>query len=58
MDIILPHTIDTGQGEKIIFKENKTQQLADGDKLIIEGFCKPNLVLPCTFILSRTKVFR
>jgi len=40
MHITLPHTIENGQGEKIIFKEIIKEP--DGDKLIIEGFCKPN----------------
>ena len=40
MEFTLPHTIESGQGEKIIFKEIIKEP--DGDKVIIEGYCKPN----------------
>ena len=40
MKFTLPHTIESGQGEKIIFKEIIKEP--DGDKVIIEGYCKPN----------------
>ena len=39
MNTTLPHTIENGQGEKIIFK--KIVQEPDGAKLIIEGHCTP-----------------
>ncbi len=39
MDYKLPHTIESGKGEKIIFKEIIKDP--DGDKVIIEGFCAP-----------------
>jgi len=39
MNFTLPHTIENGLGEKIIFKEIIHEP--DGDKLLIEGFCKP-----------------
>lgn len=39
MHFKLPHTIESGLGEKIIFKEIITEP--DGDKVIIEGHCKP-----------------
>ncbi len=40
MKITLPYTIESGQGEKIIFKEIISEP--DGDKVIIEGYCSPN----------------
>lgn len=39
MKFTLPHTIESGLGEKMIFK--KIIQEPDGEKVIIEGFCKP-----------------
>jgi mannose-6-phosphate isomerase-like protein (cupin superfamily) len=41
MPFTLPHTIENGLGEKIIFKEIIHE--ADGDKVLIEGYCKPNV---------------
>jgi quercetin dioxygenase-like cupin family protein len=35
----LPHTIENGLGEKITFKEIVHE--ADGDKVLIEGYCEP-----------------
>lgn len=40
MKITLPHIIESGHGEKIIFKEIIREP--DGDKVIIEGYCTPN----------------
>lgn len=40
MEFTFPHIIDTGQGEKIIFKELIKEP--DGDRVIIEGRCEPN----------------
>ena len=40
MEVTLPHTIDSGQGEKIIFREIIKE--ADGDKVVLEGHCSPN----------------
>jgi len=39
MEFRLPHTIDSGLGEKIIFKEIIKEP--DGDRVIIEGYCEP-----------------
>ena len=39
MKITLPFTIESGQGEKIVFREIIKEP--DGDRLIIEGFCRP-----------------
>ncbi len=39
MEFSLPHTIESGLGEKIIFKEIIKEP--DGDKVILEGHCKP-----------------
>jgi hypothetical protein len=39
MKFTLPHTIESGLGEKMIFKEIIKEP--DGDKVIIEGHCKP-----------------
>lgn len=39
MDFTLPHTIESGRGEKMIFKEIIKEP--DGDKVIIEGSCQP-----------------
>lgn len=39
MEFTLPHTIENGHGEKIIFKEIIKEP--NGDKVIIEGYCKP-----------------
>lgn len=39
MNFTLPHTIESGQGEKLIFKEIINEP--DGDKVIIEGHCTP-----------------
>lgn len=39
MEFKLPHTIDSGLGEKIIFQEIINEP--GGDKVIIEGHCKP-----------------
>ncbi|KXK40157.1 MAG: cupin domain-containing protein [Saprospiraceae bacterium] len=39
MQFSLPHTIESGLGETMIFKE--IIQEPDGDKVIIEGRCKP-----------------
>jgi len=39
MEFPLPHTIDSGLGEKIIFKEIIKEP--DGDKVILEGYCSP-----------------
>lgn len=39
MEFTLPHTIDSGLGEKIIFKEIIKEP--DGDRVIIEGHCDP-----------------
>ena len=39
MDITLPHTIENGLGEKIIFKEIMHEP--DGDKVVVEAFCQP-----------------
>lgn len=40
MKSTLPQTIESGHGEKIIFKEIIKEP--DGDKVIIEGHCTPN----------------
>lgn len=40
MKITLPHMIDSGHGEKIIFREIISE--SDGDRLIVEGHCAPN----------------
>jgi quercetin dioxygenase-like cupin family protein len=39
MKFTLPYTIDSGQGEKIIFKEIIHEP--DGEKVIADGFCAP-----------------
>ncbi len=39
MEFTLPHIIENGLGEKIIFKEIINEP--DGDKVVIEGYCKP-----------------
>lgn len=39
MKFTLPHTIENGLGEKIIFKEIVHEP--DGDKVLIEAYCKP-----------------
>ena len=39
MKFVLPHTIESGQGEKITFREIIKEP--DGDKVIIEGTCAP-----------------
>jgi quercetin dioxygenase-like cupin family protein len=39
MNITLPHTIENGLGEKIIFKEIIHEP--DGDKVVVEAFCQP-----------------
>jgi quercetin dioxygenase-like cupin family protein len=39
MKFTLPHTIENGLGEKIIFKEIIHE--SDGDKVLIEGYCQP-----------------
>lgn len=39
MEFTLPHTIETGNGEKIIFREIINEP--DGDRVIIEGHCEP-----------------
>lgn len=41
MKFTLPHTIESGLGEKMIFKEIIKEP--DGDKVIIEGHCKPKV---------------
>lgn len=40
MKITLPSQIESGQGEKIIFKEIIKEP--DGEKVLIEGYCLPN----------------
>jgi quercetin dioxygenase-like cupin family protein len=40
MQYQLPHTIESGHGERIIFREIVKE--ADGDKLLVSGFCQPN----------------
>ena len=40
MEYSLPHTIDSGRGEKLVFKELVHEP--DGDRLIVEGSCAPN----------------
>lgn len=40
MKYLLPYTIESGQGEKIIFKEIVHEP--DASKIIIEGHCIPN----------------
>ena len=35
----LPHTIENGHGEKVIFKEIITEP--DGDKVLVSGYCQP-----------------
>lgn len=44
MNYVLPHTIDSGRGEKIIFKEIVHEP--DGDKVLIEGICAPKVGPP------------
>jgi quercetin dioxygenase-like cupin family protein len=39
MKITYPHTIENGQGEKIIF--HSVQKEADGDRVIVENFVTP-----------------
>lgn len=39
MKFTLPHTIESGLDETMIFKEIIKE--SDGDKVIIEGLCKP-----------------
>lgn len=39
MNFTLPYAIENGHGEKIIFKE--IIQEPDGDKVVVEGHCKP-----------------
>lgn len=39
MNFTLPHTIESGLGEQMIFKEIIREP--DGDKVIIEGRCRP-----------------
>ncbi|MCC7437876.1 MAG: cupin domain-containing protein [Armatimonadetes bacterium] len=40
MSITLPHRIENGHGETLIFKEIIKEP--DGDKVIVEGYCAPN----------------
>ena len=40
MQYNLPHTIESGHGEKIIFKEIVREP--DGDKVVLSGTCLPN----------------
>ena len=40
MEYKLPLTIESGQGEKIIFKEIIKE--SDGDIVHLEGYCTPN----------------
>jgi mannose-6-phosphate isomerase-like protein (cupin superfamily) len=39
MKFTLPHTIDNGHGEKLVFQ--KIVREPDGDKVVVEGFCQP-----------------
>lgn len=39
MEYTLPHTVESGDGEKIIFKEIIHEP--GGDKVIVESFCEP-----------------
>lgn len=39
MNITLPHTIENGLGERLVFKEIIREP--DGDKLLVEGYCQP-----------------